>query len=154
MDGILYSEAWFELEQPLADGSGLLGLPKLAERCQIPFVGGRKTWIQFHCPAPSVSWLLVNNAQAAMVLKIRNSTGFNPVGVVVVGVPASGTAVAAATYDRTFYVTTAALGCTIAIAGGPSVVIPASSFAQVFIPAGVAFTPTYMNAPTWVVEGN
>jgi Pectate lyase superfamily protein len=79
--------------------------------------------------------------------------GFNPVGVVVVAVPGSGTPIAVAPYDRYFYVTAAALGCTITTSGGPAVVIPAGALATIFVPAAQYFTPTYTNAPTWTVEG-
>jgi hypothetical protein len=109
---------------------------------------------QLHCSSPGTAWLLINNAQNNMKLKIRNSTGFNPVGVQVVTVPASGTAVASAPYDRMFYITAAAGGCSIAVSGGPTVVIPASALVPVSIPAGIGFTPTYTNPPTWVAEGN
>ena len=110
---------------------------------------------QFHCPSPSVSWLLVNNAQASMVLKIRNSTGFNPAGSQVIAVPATTVATAALTFDATFYVTAAAGGgVTLAIQGGPTVTVPASAVVPVFVPAGKTLTPTYTSAPTWVVEGN
>lgn len=83
----------------------------------------------------------------------RNNTGYNPVGTVSPAVPATGVAVAAVAYDRTFYVTAAAAGCTMAIQGGPSVVIPASALGTVRVPAGQTVTPTFTNAPTWVVEG-
>jgi|HubBroStandDraft_6_1064221.scaffolds.fasta_scaffold00184_40 hypothetical protein len=83
----------------------------------------------------------------------RNNVPYNPVGVVTPAVPASTVAVAAQPYDRMFYVTDGALGCTMAIQNGPSVVIPATSFASVFVPANKTVTPTYTNAPTWVVEG-
>ena len=36
---------------------------------------------------------------------------------------------------------------------GPAVTIPAGSFTSVFCPAGGNLTPTYANAPTWVVDG-
>lgn len=87
---------------------------------------------------------------------IRSVKGFNPVGVVTPSVPASGTAVAAAGYDRTFYVTAASGGATtMAISGGPSIMIPASAVVPVRIPAGLPVTPTYGagNAPAWAVEG-
>lgn len=84
----------------------------------------------------------------------RNNNGYNPVGSQVVAVPASGTAVAAAQIDRMFYVTAGASTCTMAIGGGgPSPVIPANGLASIRVPAGATVTPTYANAPTWVVEG-
>lgn len=80
--------------------------------------------------------------------------GYNPVGIVTVAVPASGTAVATAAYDRTFYITAASSGTTtVAISSGPTITIPASGLVAVFVPAGETLTPTYTSAPTWVVEG-
>ena len=85
--------------------------------------------------------------------QVRNNAGYNPVGVEVVAVPGSGGAVAVVSHDRTFYVTDAALGCTLAISNGPSIVVPASQFATVRLPAGQTLTVSYTNPPTWVVEG-
>jgi hypothetical protein len=62
-------------------------------------------------------------------------------------------AVAAAGYDRTFYVTAGATATTMTISNGPAVVIPALAMGTVRVPAGQTVTPTYANAPTWVVEG-
>lgn len=99
-----------------------------------------------------------NDASGQGVLHFRDCFGINPVGVVTVSVPTSGTAVAAAGYDRIFYVTTASgtTSCTLAIENGPTVTAIAST-AQVltmFVPAGTTLTPTYAGtAPTWVVEG-
>lgn len=91
---------------------------------------------------------------AAGIVVMKDVTGYNPVGVVTVAVPTSGTAVAAAPYDRTFYITAASSGTTtVAISGGPTITIPASSLVPVFVPAGETLTPTYTTAPTWVVEG-
>ena len=85
---------------------------------------------------------------------VRGVTGYNPVGSVTVTVPASGTAVAAVLYDRTFYVTAAATGTTtVAVSGGPTLTLPASSLVAVRVPAGTTLTPTYTAAPTWKVEG-
>jgi hypothetical protein len=97
------------------------------------------------------------NGNPASMLSIKNSPLANPFGVQVVNVPASGTAVAAVPYDRMFYVTAAAGGgCTLAISGGPTVTVPASTLVPVLVPAGQTLTPVYGagNAPTWVVEGN
>jgi parallel beta-helix repeat protein len=88
----------------------------------------------------------------------RGNIGYNPVGVVSPGVPASGSPVVAVGYDRTFYVTTVAgtTSLTMAIQGGPTVTAIAST-AQVLnvrVPGGQTMTPTYTGtAPTWVVEG-
>jgi len=95
----------------------------------------------------------INLPPAAPTTFVRGNPGYNPVGVVTVAVPASGTAVAAAPYDRTFYVTAATGGCTMAIQNGPSITIPASTLGTVHVPAGLTVTPTYTTAPTWVVEG-
>ena len=89
---------------------------------------------------------------------IRNNVGYNPVGSVTVAVPASGTAVSAAVYDRTFYVSTVSgtTACSMAVQNGPTVTF-VGSVAQVVpvrVPAGQTLTPTYTGtAPTWVVEG-
>jgi hypothetical protein len=85
--------------------------------------------------------------------RIRGTQGFNPVGVEVVAVPLSTVAVAYKPYDRYFYIATAAGVTTIAIQGGPTITLQAStSGQQVFLPAGKTMTPTYANPPTWVVE--
>lgn len=85
---------------------------------------------------------------------LRDNEGINPVGVVTVAVPATTVAVAAAIYDRTFYVTNGASSSTFAIGGGPTITVPASALATIRVPAGKTLTPTYTNAPTWVVEGH
>jgi hypothetical protein len=87
------------------------------------------------------------------VLRFSGCDGINPVGVVSLAVPTSGKAVPAQAYDRTFYVTAAARRCTMAIQGGPSVVIPHSQMCAVRVPAGHAVTPTYTSKPSWVVQG-
>jgi hypothetical protein len=89
---------------------------------------------------------------------LRNNTPYNPVGAVVVAVPASGTPVAAAPYDRTFYISAGAgspLTMTLG-AGGAAPVIPGGTFGTVFVKAGVSPTPTWTGgvAPTWIVEGD
>lgn len=93
------------------------------------------------------------NLNGTTYVKFVNCPGLNPFGVQTPAVPATGVAVAATPYDRTFYVTTAALGATMAIQGGPAIAIPASGFGTVRVPAGQTVTPTFTNAPTWVVEG-
>ena len=87
--------------------------------------------------------------------RIRDSLPVNPVGVVTVAVPASGTAVTAAPYDRTFYATAGTDAVTLAIENGPTVKIPANAMGTVHVPAGKTLTPTYTatHPPTWVVEG-
>jgi hypothetical protein len=88
---------------------------------------------------------------------IRGCGGYNPVGAVTVAVPASGTAVAAAGYDRWFYITAGSSGTTsvsITSAGtATTVTIPASSCVPVRVPASQTLTPTYTSAPTWAVYG-
>lgn len=99
-----------------------------------------------------------NDASGNSVLQFNKCRGINPVGVVTPVVPASGSAVAAQPYDRTFYVSTVAgtTSCSMAIQGGPTITFVAST-AQVVavrVPAGQTVTPTYTGtAPTWVVEG-
>ena len=89
---------------------------------------------------------------------IRNVEGYNPVGLVTVAVPTSGTAVTAAPYDRTFHITasTSTVACAVTDAAGTSqtvATIPASGFGSVTVPAGSTLTPTYTAAPTWTVQG-
>lgn len=103
---------------------------------------------------PAITGALVNlNGIAASVLRIRNSRGANPFGTRAVVVPATGVAVAADYMDRTFYVTAGIGGCTMTIQNGPAVVVPAGALGTVRVPAGQTVTPTYANAPTWLVEG-
>lgn len=83
----------------------------------------------------------------------KNNLGYNPVGTVSPSVPGSGSAVAAQPYDRTFYVTTGAGSTTMAISGGPTITCTASALNTIRVPALETLTPTYANAPTWVVEG-
>lgn len=84
---------------------------------------------------------------------LSGNPGFNPVGIVTVAVPASGTAVTSSPYDRTFYVTNGTASSTFAISGGPTITLPASAVGTIRVPAGQTLTPTYSVAPTWVVEG-
>jgi hypothetical protein len=81
----------------------------------------------------------------------RANIGGEPVGVVTVAVPASGTAVAAANYDRTFYITAGSSTCTIALNGVSLTTIPASALATVRVQATKTITATYSSAPTWAV---
>lgn len=88
----------------------------------------------------------------------RNNRGYNPVGLVSISVPSSGSAAAAATYDRWFYVTAGSSTCACAVVnaagtGQTVTTIPASQYAPVYVPAGSTLTPTYSNAPTWTVQG-
>lgn len=85
--------------------------------------------------------------------QFSGNIGFNPVGVVTVAVPASTVAVASAVYDRTFYITAGAAATTIALASGPTITLTPSVLNTIRVPAGVTMTPTYVNPPTWVVEG-
>jgi len=96
------------------------------------------------------------NVVPGILSRIRGNGKLNPIGVEVVAVPATGVAVAAVQWDRTYYVTAnAAAACTMTIQNGPAVVIPAAAMAPVRVPAGKTVTPTFAggNAPTWVVEG-
>jgi hypothetical protein len=99
---------------------------------------------------------ILSTLSSAFQLVIRDCAGLNPFGSQAVPVPASGTAVAALPFDAVYYVTGGSDGLTsIAVSGGPAVgPIPASALVPVLVPAGQAPTPTYTNAPTWVVEGN
>lgn len=91
---------------------------------------------------------------ASSTTPVRGNLNYNPVGVLSVGVPGSGSAVAVSSFDRTFYITTAAGTTTMAIQGGPTITLAASTAGQVVrVPAGKTLTPSYTNAPTWVVEG-
>jgi hypothetical protein len=106
----------------------------------------------FRCPLVGTAFVEFRNPVAD--LEIRNSKGYNPVGVVAPAVPASTVAVAAQPYDRDFYISTAAGVTTMTIQNGPVIPLQASVAGQyVSVPAGKTVTPTYANAPTWVVEG-
>lgn len=90
---------------------------------------------------------------------LQSVDGYNPVGLVTVAVPASGTATVALPYDATFYVTasTSTVACAVTDASGTTqtvATIPASGFGAVFVPAGSTLTPTYTAAPTWTVQGH
>lgn len=103
--------------------------------------------------------LAFNSPAIEATCDISDVVGYNPVGLVTVTVPASGTATAALPYDATFYVTasTSTVACAVTDAGGTSQIvatIPASGFAGVFVPAGSTLTPTYTAAPTWTVQGH
>lgn len=76
------------------------------------------------------------------------------VGPVTVTVPATAVAVAAVGYDRTFYVTAGATACTMTLQDTRAIVVPATAMGTVIVPAGQTVTPTFANAPTWVVEGD
>jgi hypothetical protein len=80
--------------------------------------------------------------------------GYNPVGLVTVTVPPSGTPVAAAAYDRTFYITAGSGPVSLSKSTGVTVELPSNTMTPVFVPAGTTLTPTYTTAPTWTVEGN
>lgn len=107
-----------------------------------------------------VGSLVINNSIEATGTAVegtgiiaRNNAGYNPVGKATPAVPASGSELAAALYDRTLYIKTAAGKTTIAIAGGPTIELTASALNTIRLPAQKVLTPTYENAPTWVVEG-
>jgi Pectate lyase superfamily protein len=85
---------------------------------------------------------------------VRNNPGINPFGAQTVAVPGSGVNLAAAAYDRTFYVTTAASSSTTMQVQGQNINLPNSACVPVFVPAGVIMQPNYLVAPTWVVMGS
>ena len=94
------------------------------------------------------------NLNGTAITTFDKCEGINPAGTQSVAVPATTVATAALPFDATFYVTANAAGsCTVAISGGPTITVPASAVVPVFVPAGQTITPTYTNAPTWVVEG-
>ena len=92
---------------------------------------------------------------------VRDCRNFNPHGAATVTVPSSGTATSALHYDAMFYIAANASGsCTILRntngnggGAGPTLTIPAGQTVSVFVRAGTNITPTYTNAPTWVVDG-
>jgi hypothetical protein len=96
----------------------------------------------------------LNGATGANGVAFRNCPGLNPFGTQSVAVPATTVATGVLPFDCTFYVTAGSTSCAIAVSGVSSVTIPANAFAAIFVPAGAALTPTYTNAPTWVVAGN
>lgn len=94
-------------------------------------------------------------------MSVHNSKGYNPHGSVTVSVPATGVATAAQHYDCFFYITAGTGGCTVVRNTGgegggasPTITIPAGAVVPVFVRAGCTITPTFTNAPTWVVDGN
>jgi hypothetical protein len=95
---------------------------------------------------------LLQNATLTSAV-IKNNPGYNPLGLLIVTVPSSGSATAVAPVDQTFYVTAGASSVAIAISNGPAVTIPTNSLGTLRCPAGQTLTPTYSVAPTWVVEG-
>ena len=114
-----------------------------------------------HTPNGTLGTLAYQGTPAAPVgylgrNTIRDSNGIRTgFGVVTIAIPSTGTAVPAAPYDCTFYITANASGTTtVAISGGPTITIPAGTCVPVFVPAGQTLTPSYANAPTWEVEGN
>lgn len=103
----------------------------------------------------------LGNTFTSLPSVIRNTKNYNPHGAQVVAVPGSGTATTALHYDAMFYVTANA-GGTVSLArntggqgggAGPVVVLAASAFGSLFVPAQTTLTPTYVSAPTWVVDG-
>lgn len=78
---------------------------------------------------------------------------YNPFGEVSTSVPSSGNATSGASFDRFFYITAGTGGCT-ALVASTTITIPAGQLVTVFVPAGQTLTPTYTNAPTWVVCAN
>jgi hypothetical protein len=85
---------------------------------------------------------------------VRNNPGYVS-GTQTVAVPLTTVATAALAVDSTYYVKANASGTTtVAISGGPTISVPASSVVPVRVLAGRTLTPAYTAAPTWVVEGD
>ena len=102
----------------------------------------------------------VGNCFTALPSVVRNCRNYNPHGAQTVAVPLSGVAPSALHYDAVFYITPGAGGLTVVRntngqggGGGPSVAGQAGNLMTVYVPANTNFTPTYTNAPTWVVDG-
>lgn len=88
-------------------------------------------------------------------LSIRNCVTFNPYGTVSVSVPLTTVATAALPYDTYYFITAnASGGVSLVVSNGPTLTVPAGTTATVLVPAGQTLTPTYTDAPTWVVYGN
>lgn len=122
-------------------------------------VAGRHILVDSNIVTGSSLSSVVESSTTAGIIEVRNNIGINPIGLVTVTVPASGTAVASAIYDRTFYITAGAsiVACAVTDAAGTSqtiATIPSSGFGAIMVPAGSTFTPTYTAAPTWTVQGN
>ena len=92
--------------------------------------------------------------QDSLLLSFRNCPGINPFGNQAISVPLSTVATATLTCDSTYYITAGASACTVVVSGQSSITIPASTMVAVFVPANATVTPTYTDAPTWVVAGN
>lgn len=104
--------------------------------------------------APGFNSGFLNLGASPNQLVIKDCEGYNPFGPVTVAVPSSGTAVAAAPYDRNFYIATGTGTTTVKIGSGSAITLPASaSWVPFRVPAGQTMTPTYSVAPTWQVEG-
>jgi hypothetical protein len=98
--------------------------------------------------------ITVANAFASKPAVVRNCRNYNPVGAVTVNVPATGVAITADSFDRVFHITAGSSTCSCVLSGsGPTVLIPVAALATIIVPARITLTPTYTNAPTWVVEG-
>jgi hypothetical protein len=103
--------------------------------------------------ASSTTALSLDATQVAGV-SARNVAGFNPVGVVVVAVPATTASVAAQTYDRTFYITNGTATLSLVIQNGPTISVAASATQTVHLPANKTMSYTYASgSPAQVVEG-
>jgi hypothetical protein len=102
-------------------------------------------------PLSTFGYIGYNTVPDSATFTASGNTRFGPETV---AVPASGSAVAAPLRNRTYYVTAATGGCTMTLQDGKAIVIPAAAMGTVIVPAGQTVTPTYTNAPTWVVEGD
>jgi hypothetical protein len=102
----------------------------------------------------SGSGIVTSGATINTTVLVKDNPGYNPIGVLTVAVPLTTVAVAATNGDMDFYVTAGATSVTMAISSGPTITIPALGCVLVRVPAGQTVTPTYTNAPTWVVEGS
>lgn len=105
----------------------------------------------------SADAVVLGSSAGGAYLHVHDCPGYNPQGLETVTVPASGTAVARAFYDRIFYITAGSSTCVcslVGIAGAQTIAtIPSGGFAAVHVPSGGSFSVTYTAAPTWTVQG-
>lgn len=83
-----------------------------------------------------------------------HNRNYNPFGSQSVAVPATTVATSGSPFERFFTITAGATSCTIDVTNASTVTIPANAVLTLFVPPGATVTPTYTNAPTWVVFGN
>jgi hypothetical protein len=108
------------------------------------------------CNCYGTSTTATNAFSAGTPKYVFRTLPFNPKGATTIAVPSSGSAASGRNFDMTFYITAGSSTCSCVVTGSSNFtyVVPIAGTAQIFVPAGATITPTYANAPTWVVYGN